>query len=339
MPFVYYYFLFDGNNLIYSKPLKPNIMRSATVTCLLFVAFGYAATAQFTIQPQIGIENFRTTLNYNNLSSFSPLGGKLTPQASVRLDYKFKQGHGPFLGIATSNSVVSFKFSDPETGRNVYQASAWDLQLRFEGGYQLTSKKMYFNKSGTASKSVSKSTQPETNYTKHSCGGYSERSHCCAHSNKTTSPKSKIAQSKNNGWWMRIQPSVGAAFIPSVRQDLVTKTQGSQTSYEYRAGNWNSALVTGASFEFGNNIQRMFTISINYLKGIGNLDTRTLTTTTGAKTVTTNFKSSASGWNIKIGVPISLNKTKSVVKQKVIEKTYKYQGRCGQYHSGCGRKI
>ena len=178
-------------------------MRSATVTSLLFVAFGYAASAQFTIQPQIGIENFRTSLNYNNLPSFSPLGGKLSPQASVRLDYKFKQGHGPFLGIATSNSVVSFNFSDPETGRNVYKASAADIQLRFEGGYQLTSKRIYFNKTGASSKpankSVSKSTQSETNYTKHSCGEYSGRSHCCSHSSTT---KSKIPASKNNGWWM-----------------------------------------------------------------------------------------------------------------------------------------
>ena len=198
-------------------------MRSATVTSLLFVAFGYAASAQFTIQPQIGIENFRTTLNYNNLPSFSPLGGKLSPQASVRLDYKFKQGHGPFLGIATSNSVVSFNFSDPETGRNVYQASAGDLQLRFEGGYQLTSKRIFLHKQGAASKSVTKSAQIETNYTHRSCGDYSVRSHCCAHSNKTNNPGSKIAESKNNGWWMRIQPSVGAAFIPAVKQSLVTK--------------------------------------------------------------------------------------------------------------------
>ena len=320
-------------------------MRSATVTSLLFVAFGYAASAQFTIQPQIGIENFRTSLNYNNLSSFSPLGGKLSPQASVRLDYKFKQGHGPFLGIATSNSIVSFNFSDPETGRNTYQASAGDIQLRFEGGYQLTSKRIYFNKSGAsskpASKSVSKSTQNETNYTKHGCGGYSQKSHCCSHSNKTSTTKSKIAASKNNGWWMRIQPSVGAAFIPAVKQSLVTNQQGSQTSYEYRAGNWNSALVTGAGFEFGNNAQRKFTISINYLKGLGNLDTRTLTTTTGAKTVTTDFKSAASGWNIKFGVPISLNKPKTIVKTKDIERNYKYkyEGKCGQNRSRCGGAI
>jgi hypothetical protein len=140
---------------------------------------------------------------------------------------------------------------------------------------------------------------------------------------------------------MRIQPSVGAAFIPSVKQSLVTNPQGSQTSYEYRAGNWNSALVTGAGFEFGTSAQRKFTISINYLKGLGNLDTRTLTTTTGAKTVTTDFKSAASGWNIKLGVPISLNKPKTVVKTRVIEKTYnyKYEGKCGQNRSRCGSTI
>ena len=114
-------------------------MRPATLLCL-FVLFGYAANAQFTILPQLGFENSRTSVEFNELSSFSPLGAKLLPQAGIRLDYKSKQGHGPSVGIATSRSVVKFNFSDPETGMNTYTAAKGNTQLRIEGGYQVSTK-------------------------------------------------------------------------------------------------------------------------------------------------------------------------------------------------------
>ena len=46
-------------------------MRTAALTLLSFVAFGYAAKAQkFSLLPQVGFENSKTKIQYNNLFFF-----------------------------------------------------------------------------------------------------------------------------------------------------------------------------------------------------------------------------------------------------------------------------
>src|SRR5687767_3446369 len=174
-------------------------MRPPILFCL-FVVFGYTANAQLTILPQLGFEGSRTSLEFNELASFSPLGAKLIPQAGIRLDYKTKHGHGPFLGIATSQSVVKFNFSDPETGMNAYTASKGNTQLRLEGGYQVSTKRIYFKKLGSANKSSKAYYQKNTE--RKSCGNYIViKSSCGSKTSKLTAPKSK-----DNGSWVRIQP-------------------------------------------------------------------------------------------------------------------------------------
>jgi hypothetical protein len=99
-------------------------MRNATLTILCFVAIGYAANAQrFSLLPQVGFENSKTKISFNDLRSFSPLGIKFSPQPGLRLNYSSKQGHGFFLGAASSRSIVSFSFSDPENGMNSFIAT------------------------------------------------------------------------------------------------------------------------------------------------------------------------------------------------------------------------
>jgi hypothetical protein len=71
----------------------------------------------------------------------------------------------------------------------------------------------------------------------------------------------------------------------------------------------------------------MFTIGINYLKGIGNLDTKTVTAIVGNKTTTATLKSATSSWNITAGIPITLTKNKTALKQKNNE----FHWKCGQY--------
>ncbi len=311
-------------------------MRPAILFCL-FALIGYTANAQFTILPQVGFENSRTSVEFNKLSSFSPLGAVLSPQAGIRLDYKFKQAHGPYIGVATSRSTVKLNFSDPATGMNAYAASKGNTQLRLEGGYQVSTKPIYFKKSASANKS-SKSHYQNTE--RKSCGSYMARSSCGSKANKAT-----VAKSKEKGSWVSIQPSLGVAYIPSIpTSEIYAKSQASQTSYEYNAGNWNTALISGLGFEFGKNAQRKFNVSINYVKGISNLGTKSITTLSGNKSTTTSMKSSASSWNLRMGIPISLNKKKPVVvKQPVIEKTYKEEKKCGLYKSQfrprCSRVI
>jgi hypothetical protein len=142
-------------------------MRKATFASLVFVVCGYAASAQFSLTPKAGIEQSFTSVGYNNQSSFSPLGSAVAPQFSVRLDYRFKNIHGPFAGVATNRSLVAYQFMDPETGRTDFKASRGDMQLRLEGGYMYSSPAIQLGRSKPAPKAVAPVAA------KKQCGSYS----------------------------------------------------------------------------------------------------------------------------------------------------------------------
>lgn len=63
---------------------------------LLFLMVSCAANAQFSLQPQIGLENYRTTIRSNEFTCFSPLGSPLAARLGVRMNYTSKSGHGGF---------------------------------------------------------------------------------------------------------------------------------------------------------------------------------------------------------------------------------------------------
>ncbi len=306
-------------------------MRTAALTLLSFVAFGYAAKAQkFSLLPQVGFENSETKINYNNSSAFAPAGITFSPQVSLQLNYKTKPGHGFFIGASSSRTTVPFSFTNQETGFEQYNAVTGNMQVRLEGGYQFSSKPIYFKKqNSTVTKSANTSTQ------KKSCGSYSFKSFCMKNkteANRTPDAKALNQAGNNKGSWVRLQPSVGMGYIPFTKTDVITKMQNGQATYEYRAGNWNTALVAGMGFEFGRNNTRLFTLTVNYLKGIGNLEKQTISTLIGTKTLTTQLQSEVSGWNMRIGVPLSLGAKKPVVKeQQSIKKTEQPKSKCGQY--------
>lgn len=308
-------------------------MRNAALTLLCFVALGYAANAQrFSLLPQAGFENSTTKISYNDLRSFSPLGTKFAPQASLRLNYSSKEGHGFFLGVASNRSLLSFRFTDPEKGMNNFIATTGNMQFQLEGGYQFNSKPIPLN--GSKQPAIKKQTANTS--TKKSCGSYAPRSSCSKNYNSSgcrsgnTNKTKQPAQRKTNNSWVRIQPSIGMGFIPSVKTDVTTTTQGAQTTYQYNAGNWNTALMAGAGFEFGKGRTRQFTISLNYFRGIGNLDKQTISSVAGTKSITTTLQSSVSGWNMKIGIPFTLGPKKPAIIKKVEKKTEQKSG-CGQY--------
>ncbi len=306
-------------------------MRTAALTLISFVAFAYAAKAQkFSLLPQVGFENSKTTIRYNNSSSFSPAGVIFSPQVGLQFAYQSKPGHGFFMGVASSRSTVPFSFTNPETGMTDYKTTTGDMQLRLEGGYQFSSKPFYFKKQN------SKVSKPADNKIaqKKSCGSYSYKSHCT----KNKSEAARLADTDklkkpaiNKGSWVRLQPSAGMGLIPSLKTDVITKTQNGQTTYQYRAGNWNTALVTGMGFEFGKNNIRLFTLTVNYFKGIGNLDKQTISTTIGTKTLTTQLQSGVSGWNMRIGVPFTLGAKRPAIKQPIEKKAVQPKSKCGQY--------
>jgi len=293
----------------------------------LFAIFGFIANAQLTIVPQLGVESSRTSIQLNDLPSFSPAGVNYSPQVGVRLDYKFKQLHGPFLGLSTSRSIVEYNFSDAATAMSSYTTSRGSTQLRLEGGYQVSTKPIYFKKSAA----VNNSPTP-------SCRRSLERTSCAG-----KAAKSSTATAANKGSWVSIQPSLGVAFVPfaPTREIYATAPGNSQTGYAYNAGNYTSAVITGVGFEFGKGAKRTFVISVNYLQSLGDQVSESVTQS-GNKPTTTKLESGTSGWSVRMGIPIGFKKEKQTTpKPPVYEKNYKnyYQGRCGQYRSQCRKVI
>lgn len=307
-------------------------MRTAAFTLICFVALGYAANSQrLSLLPQVGFENSKVNLNYNDLRSFSPIGVKFSPQASLRLNYAPKSGHGFFLGLASSRSTVSFSFADPETGMNNFISTANNMQLRLEGGYQFNSKPISLSGSKQASskqKSAGSAKKKNcgTSTARSSCSkDYASSSRCSGKSNKQKQQKQPLLSKSKGGSWVRLQPSVGLGYIPFTKSNVTTKGQGTQTVYEYRAGNWNTAVTAGAGFEFGRKDTRLFTVSINYFKGLGKNE-ETITANNGVKTTTTNLQSVASGWNMRVGIPFTLKAKKPTAKKD-------RKPNCGQYRT------
>jgi len=290
-------------------------MRNAAFL-FFFVAFGYAANAQrFTLLPQVGFENSKTKIIYNDQEAFSPTGVKFSPQASLRLNYASKKGHGFFIGAATSRSIVQFGFTDPETAKSNYTATTGNMQVRLEGGYQYSTKPLALGKSKASS---TKNTE------KKNC---SYRSHCCSRNPGKTQ---QASSAKNNTSWVKIQPSAGIGYIPGVRSNVTAKTVSGQPVYEYNAGNMNTSFITGVGFEFGKGSARQFTVSVNYFKGLGNLNNETITSVSSGKNVTTTLASATSGWGVRVGIPFSL-KAKSNSQVKTQKKPQQYRSGCGGY--------
>jgi hypothetical protein len=301
--------------------------------CLAFIA--QTATSQLTLVPRIGVENSRALVSVNDNNFFTPIPSQFTPQAGIRLDYKFKKGHGVFAGVSTSNTTIAFSFTNPETSITNYFASRSTNQFRLEGGYQFNTKPVLFKNSSASKKSASQkssSCSKKEGSMKQGCGSYAQRSHC---GEKMKSEKTKQV-AKKSMISVRFQPQVGMAFIPSPKNDFASKLQGTQTNYTYNAGNWSTALISGIGFEFAKGRNKLFQVNLQYMKGIGNLDKTTLTTQSGNKSIETNFASRTSAWSLSFGIPVSFAK-KPAVKHKATEKNHPQQKRhCEQIRYRCG---
>ena len=302
-------------------------MRSVALSGLFIVSSLAMNGQKLSLTPQVGFESSKTSVNYNSLGSFAPLGSVFSPQASLRLDYKFKQGFGPYIGASTSRSGVLYNFNNLEQGMNEYNAVKANMQVRLEAGYQFTTNPILFKK---AKKPTTTTSTAKPTSKKSSCGNYSYRSSCTKNYSSQSSSRcqsksntTKKAESKNKGGWVRLQPSMGVGYIFAPKTDIVSKTDGVQTTYEYRAGNWNTAFLTGMGFDFGRNKQRLLNVSINYFTGIGNMSKQTISNISGIKTTHATLESSASGWNMRVGIPFTLIPEKKTTKTKTTSNTKK----------------
>src|SRR5690606_36606767 len=119
---------------------------------------------------------------------------------------------------------------------------------------------------------------------------------------------------------------------------IETEMQNGGKTYKYTAGDYNTALVTGANVIFGKNRDQKFVVNLNYFTGLGNSGTQTLVMEEAGKTTTTNLRSAVSGWSLGIGLRIQLNKTK-VQKIREVEKEVIYKKQYERsYKTSCSWK-
>ncbi|HLL42590.1 MAG TPA: hypothetical protein VK369_05590 [Segetibacter sp.] len=290
----------------------------------LFASITFAANAQFSIQPQLGMETSRTTIQSSDFSAFSPADVQVAPRLGVRMAYKVKTGHGAFLGFATGNSAVKFKFTDPQSARSSYTTLIKGLQFRLESGYEFTTKPIAIGKQAISNGDAKKYGQKYAGGEQHKRSGYTR----CGMRNSTNhyGKSSYKTKAQNKGLFMRIKPSVGLALAPS-GSGIATETKAGQTNYEFKTG-WNTALIAGTAFDFGTRSQSKFVVSVNYLKSLGN---KTQTLYTGpAKTIASTFGSATSGFNVSIGIPINFTKKSTITQPRQYQRP-SYRGHCGRY--------
>lgn len=271
-------------------------MRKAALTSLVFVACGFATSAQFSVTPRVGIEQAFTCVQYNNTTCINPMSSNFSPQIALRMDYLFHKTHGPFVGVATNRSVVTYEFTNPETGDKEFTASQGDWKMRLEAGYQVSSKPIALGR--TAKPSTVKAPEMLTP--------------CAAR-------KMMLAQAavaKKPVMNVRIQPYAGMAFVPNPQTAISSAFRSNERVYQYSAGNFTSAFISGVNLAFAKGVVGKFVLGVQYLKGIGNLNTETMTSALDNKQLNTKLSSSASAWNLTIGMPLNFSKSKPVV-QKV----------------------
>lgn len=301
-------------------------MRNAVLPGMLVLFIGSAANAQLSIQPQIGLEQSRTSFNFNN-SSFASLPNLLDARGAIRLDYKFKKGHGPYMSVGSAPGTSNVQFNSFDNVLHNYTTSVGATQLRLEGGYQYTSKRINFKKG--SSQQTTAATRTTTNTTTQKrCGSYSYRS--------SASNARAMAPKVDNRFNMRLQPSAGAAFIPGAKENVTVDPGMNQTNFQYRAGNYTSALATGLGFLFAKGTRDLFSLNLYHWKGLSNLDNETLTRVVEGKTTTSQISSKTSSWSLSLGLPLQFQKQKQVKQAapvKSVEKQENYKSRCGQYRS------
>jgi len=292
------------------------------ILSLLIAVISLTATSQsLTYQPLVGLENSLSKISYNQAGSFRNLKSLITPTVGLRIDYRFKQLGGPYIGVVSSRPSVEYSFSDPATGKTNYSSEAGDVQVQFQAGYQLTSTKIFFKKASSYMNHGKSFNSPM-----HRSCGQGGGHHCCG---------SAGSRAKNSTPYMRLLPSAGIAYMPFNDGELETETKAGKTVYTYGAGSPKVAFTTGMGFEFGVGNRKSVIVSLNYFKGLGNNE-QTLSSAPDQTKPTvlsnTTLQSKSSGWNATLGFPITF---KTAHKERH-ERIVRVVRSCSQMHHTCG---
>ena len=298
-------------------------MKPAATSLVLGLLLATTTNSQLSFLPQIGFEQAKTSVTLNDAASFSPMSFVNNFKANFRMDYRFKKGHGPYIGLGTAPGAMAFSFADAANVATNFNSASSSLQFKMEAGYQYSSKPINLTK---ASKKENVKTTTQQTQTRYRCGSYYYRG---SQHRTTNTSKAQPADNLN----LRLQPSVGVAYIPSVKDNFLTTGSG----YQYNAGNYKTALVTGMGLEFGKGKQRLFTLSLFHTKGLGKLDQQSIRNLENEKMSNATLSSKSSGWGMMVGVPFSLAKTKKLIAPaKTFAPTHHhrqyYRSKCSGYY-------
>ena len=228
----------------------------------------FAAAQQLTFTPQVGFQSSNTKVSFNNSPFYTP-DRNGTAFAGFRLSYQSKKGHGPYLGFGLGTSTNTYILSDPNFIR--FSSAGMTDIFRLEGGYQWSSKPIYFKRIWD--------------------NGIS---------------REEFASLKKKGWHVRLQPYIGMAMQfrnGSTATDKFTTPDGSITNYYGRRG---LAITTGLNLEFGKNGKRKFTLSINYVHGLRTMQSTYIQRNYNGIDYSTQLYNRSSGFTITLGIPLTL---------------------------------
>jgi hypothetical protein len=125
----------------------------------------------------------------------------------------------------------------------------------------------------------------------------------------------QAAAAKKPAMNVRIQPYAGMAFVPNPAVAITSAFKSNEIVYQYSAGNWTSAVITGVNLAFAKGDINKYVVGIQYLKGIGNLSNETLYTAAESKVVSTQLSSRSAAWNVTVGMPLNFTKSKPAIQK------------------------
>lgn len=265
-----------------------------TLHALVLVLFaGTASHAQFSLTPQAGFEQSRTALNYGNGLSAADINGNI--KAGLKLDYRFKTGHTPFVNLTTSPAPVNFIFDN--VGSLVGTSRELTPLFRLEAGYGYATKAIRLGKkSTTVSNSNGPQATTESFTQQRTCGGYRAMASRCGQR------KLQKLAPVDNTLNLRLQPSVAFAYVPAATEGVKQTSNG----FQY-AADWQTAIVPAVGFELAKGARRLLTLNVFYTKPLSEVS-ETGMIASGAKAISVPVQPRTSTWGLTLGVPFSFAK-------------------------------
>jgi hypothetical protein len=235
----------------------------------VLVAPLFTHAQELVLTPQIGIQGSNTKIGYNNSPYYTPCRD-LTGLAGFRLNYQSKKGHGPYIGFGLATSTTTYMISDPGSTFGSFGGSVTDV-FRIQAGYQWNTKPIYFKRLWDNNIS-----------------------------------REEFARLKKKGWSMRFQPYVGIGI--DLRNGNATNytTQSAGTTITTYYGRRSLNINTGVNFEFSKNDKKLFTLGFSLVHGLGNMQTTIINKNYNGVDYHTQLFNRSSGFNITLGVPLTL---------------------------------